>query len=79
MALGRQGAESLRYIIFTPGTPPATTNPLGVKGCGEAGNGGSMAASMCAILHALEPLGVTELDAPASPSRIWAAIQQAKR
>jgi carbon-monoxide dehydrogenase large subunit len=72
-------AEDLCDINFSTRNVPATTNPLGVKGCGEAGNGGSMAASMCAILHALEPLGVTELDAPASPSRIWAAIQQAKR
>ena len=72
-------AQDLCDINFSTRNVPATTNPLGVKGCGEAGNGGSMAASMCAILHALEPLGVTELDAPASPSRIWAAIQKAKK
>jgi carbon-monoxide dehydrogenase large subunit len=68
-------AEDLCSIDFSTRDVPATTNPLGVKGCGEAGNGGSMAASMCAILHALEPLGVKELNAPATPARIWQAIQ----
>lgn len=72
-------AEDLCNIDFSTRNVPATTNPLGVKGCGEAGNGGSMAASMCAILDALAPLGVTELDAPASPARVWEAIQKAKR
>ena len=72
-------ADDLCDIAFSTRNVPATTNPLGVKGCGEAGNGGSMAASMCAILHALEPVGVTELDAPATPARIWQAIQDAKK
>jgi carbon-monoxide dehydrogenase large subunit len=47
------------------------TNPLGVKGCGEAGNGGSMPAVINAILHALETRGITELDASAKPHRVW--------
>ena len=55
-------ADNLCDIDFSTRNVPATTNPLGVKGCGEAGNGGSMAASMCAILHALEPVGVVHLD-----------------
>ena len=71
-------ADDLCNIAFSTRNVPSTTNPLGVKGCGEAGNGGSMAASMCAILHALAPVGVTKLDAPATPARVWEAIQAAK-
>jgi len=71
-------ADDLCNITFSTRNVPSPTNPLGVKGCGEAGNGGSMAASMCAILHALAPVGVTELDAPATPARVWEAIQAVK-
>jgi carbon-monoxide dehydrogenase large subunit len=53
-------------------------NPLGVKGGGEAGTTGSLAAVMNAILDALAPVGVTRLDMPATPHRIWRAIQEAK-
>jgi carbon-monoxide dehydrogenase large subunit len=54
-------------------------NPLGVKGGGEAGTTGSLAVMMNAILDALAPLGITRLDMPASPHRVWQAIQGAKR
>jgi carbon-monoxide dehydrogenase large subunit len=57
---------------------PATTNPLGVKGIGEAGCTGSPPAIMNAILDALRPLGVTALDMPATPFRVWQAISGAK-
>lgn len=57
---------------------PCTTNPLGTKGCGEAGAIGSPPAVINAVLDALAPLGVKDLDMPASPSRVWTAIQQAK-
>jgi carbon-monoxide dehydrogenase large subunit len=57
---------------------PCTTNPLGTKGCGEAGAIGSPPAVMNAVLDALAPLGVKDLDMPASPNRVWTAIQQAK-
>ena len=52
-------------------------NPLGVKGAGEAGTTGSLPATMNAILDALAPAGVTGLDMPASPARIWSALQRA--
>jgi carbon-monoxide dehydrogenase large subunit len=52
-----------------------TTNPLGVKGCGEAGAVGMFPAVGNAILDALAPLGITGLDGPATPSRIWQAMQ----
>ncbi len=57
---------------------PCTHNPLGTKGCGEAGAIGSPPALINAVLDALAPLGVKEFDMPASPARVWAAIQQAK-
>ena len=57
---------------------PCTTNPLGTKGCGEAGAIGSPPAVINAVLDALAPLGVKDLDMPASPNRVWAAIQSAK-
>jgi carbon-monoxide dehydrogenase large subunit len=57
---------------------PAKTNPLGVKGVGEAGCVGAPPAIMNAILDALSPLKVTHLDMPATPRRVWEAIQKAK-
>jgi aerobic carbon-monoxide dehydrogenase large subunit len=58
---------------------PAKTNPLGVKGVGEAGCVGAPPAVMNAILDALRPLGVMHLDMPATPRRVWEALQAAKR
>jgi aerobic carbon-monoxide dehydrogenase large subunit len=64
---------------FSVGTKvtPCTHNPLGVKGCGEAGAIGAPAAMMNAVMDALAPLGVAHLDMPASPHRVWRAIRQA--
>ena len=56
---------------------PSTTNVLGVKGVGEAGTIGSAPAVMNAIVDALSPFGVTDLDMPATPERIWRAMAQA--
>ena len=57
---------------------PCTHNPIGSKGCGEAGAIGSPPAVINAVLDALKPLGVTELDMPATPHRVWQAIQSAQ-
>ena len=57
---------------------PAKTNPIGVKGVGEAGCVGAPPAVMNAVLDALRPLGVQHLDMPATPHRVWRAIQAAK-
>ena len=57
---------------------PCTTNPLGTKGCGEAGAIGSPPAVINAVLDALAPMGVKDLDMPASPHRVWQAIQAAR-
>ena len=56
---------------------PTKTNPLGAKGAGEAGCVGSLPAVMLAIMKALEPLGVRELDMPATSDRVWQAIRSA--
>jgi aerobic carbon-monoxide dehydrogenase large subunit len=52
-----------------------TTNPLGVKGCGEAGAVGAFPAVTNAVLDALAPLGVNDLVGLATPERIWRAIR----
>ena len=52
------------------------TNPMGVKGAGEAGCVGALPAVMNAIVDALRPLGVTTLDMPATPERVWRAMQE---
>ena len=57
---------------------PCTTNPLGVKGCGEAGAIAAFPAIANAILDALAPLGVKGFDGPATPARIWQAMQAAR-
>ncbi len=55
---------------------PATTNPLGVKGAGEAGATGAPPAVISAILDALRPLGIDHIDMPATPNRVWQAIHE---
>ena len=57
---------------------PATTNVLGVKGCGEAGCAGSLTSVMNAIADALSEFGIPHMDMPATPYRVWRAIQDAK-
>ncbi len=57
---------------------PTATNPLGVKGAGEAGCVGALPAVMIAVMNALKPLGVRELDMPATGERVWRAIQTAR-
>ena len=56
---------------------PSPTNPMGVKGIGEAGTIGSAAAVMNAVCDALAPYGIHDLEMPASPRRVWQAIHQA--
>ncbi len=63
------------YTVETKVTP-CTHNPLGAKGCGEAGAIGAPAALMNAVMDALAPLGVKHLDMPASPARVWNAIRE---
>ena len=57
---------------------PTAVNPLGAKGVGEAGTVGALGAAMNAINDALAPLGIRHFDMPATPARVWAAIQAAE-
>jgi aerobic carbon-monoxide dehydrogenase large subunit len=57
---------------------PSPTNPLGVKGVGETGTIASTPAVVNAVLDALEPHGVTDIDMPTSPERVWRAIEEAR-
>lgn len=57
---------------------PCVTNPLGVKGAGEAGSIGSPPAVVNAVIDALAPLGVTHIDMPVTPERVWRALATAK-
>ena len=66
------------YTVDHSCCTPCTHNPLGVKGCGEAGAIGSPPAVVNAVIDALQRAGktnVTHIDMPLSPSRVWAAIQ----
>jgi carbon-monoxide dehydrogenase large subunit len=54
---------------------PSPTNPLGVKGAGEAGAVGAVPALANAVMHALQPLGVHRLDLPYTPHKVWRAIR----
>ncbi len=56
---------------------PCTTNPLGVKGCGEAGAVGAPPAVINAVVDALSEFGVEHVDMPASPAKLWALMRAA--
>jgi carbon-monoxide dehydrogenase large subunit len=71
-------ADDLPPIAVTSRDVPSPTNALGVKGAGEGGTVGAPGAVVHAILDALAPLGVTDLDMPATPERVWRAIQAAR-
>jgi carbon-monoxide dehydrogenase large subunit len=58
---------------------PTKVNSLGAKGVGEAGTVGSLAATINAVCDALAPLGITHIEMPATPARIWQAIENARK
>ncbi len=70
-------ADDLPDIEVAFESVPTKTNPLGVKGCGEAGCIGALPAVINAVVDALEPYGIRHLDMPAAPERVWRAIQDA--
>ena len=67
-------ADNLPSFDVATNVTLCTHNPLGVKGCGEAGAIGAPAAVMNAVVNALAPLGVTDLQMPATAERVWHAI-----
>jgi carbon-monoxide dehydrogenase large subunit len=70
-------ATDLPAMIIENNEVLARNNPLGIKGAGEAGAVGALPAVMNAINDALAPLGIRHVDMPATPQRIWEAIQTA--
>lgn len=70
-------ASDLPNYAFYSHPVPATTNPLGAKGCGEAGCAGSLPAVTNAVIDALRPRGVTHIDMPATPEKVWRALNAA--
>ena len=68
-------ADDLPWLDITFVEVPTQANPLGVKGSGQAGCIAAPQTIVNAVLDALAPLGVTELDMPLTPERVWRAIQ----
>ncbi len=71
-------ADDLPSFDFSTIEVPCRNNPMGVKGCGEAGSVGSCAAVINALVDALAPLGIRHLDMPATPERVWRAARQVR-
>ena len=70
--------DDLPMIRFTTEPTPSTTNPMGMKGCGEAGTVGALAAVANAVQDALWERGVRQVDAPLTPFRVWSLLEQEK-
>ncbi len=70
-------AQDLPMIQFATEPVPSTTNPLGMKGCGEAGTVGSLGAIANAVADALAQHGVTRVDMPFTPMRVWSWLRHA--
>ena len=70
-------ADTLPDMLIHSNPVPTRLNPLGAKGAGEAGTVGALPVVLNAVMNALEPLGVRELDMPASSDRVWQAIRAA--
>jgi aerobic carbon-monoxide dehydrogenase large subunit len=70
-------ADDMAQVYFQANEFPATTNPFGIKGCGEAGTVGALASVTNAVIAALKDHGVTDIDMPATPEKVWRLIQKA--
>ncbi|GLR85991.1 xanthine dehydrogenase family protein molybdopterin-binding subunit [Bradyrhizobium iriomotense] len=71
-------AEDVPFMSVGDHPVPATSNPLGTKGCGEAGCAGSLSTVVNAVIDALSDYGVKHIDMPLTPERVWRAIHEAK-
>ena len=72
-----RASDTLNYEIQSHPVP-CKTNVLGVKGCGEAGCAGALPSVMNALVDALSEYGITHIDMPATPMKVWQAIQAAR-
>jgi carbon-monoxide dehydrogenase large subunit len=71
-------AEDVPFMEVGDHPVPAKNNPLGTKGCGEAGCAGSLSTVVNAVVDALSDYGIKHIDMPLTPERVWRAIQDAK-
>jgi carbon-monoxide dehydrogenase large subunit len=78
MDYGMPRADGMPTIESELEEVPCKTNPLGVKGIGESGTIGAPPTVINAVIDALTPLGVSAIDMPATPSRVWQSIAKAK-
>jgi carbon-monoxide dehydrogenase large subunit len=76
MDYGMPRADDTPFVAFHTETVPSIMNPLGMKGCGEAGTVGALAAVANAVQDALWPLGIRQVDMPFTPARVWAMLNQ---
>ncbi len=78
MDYGMPRADDVPMIDFSTECTPSLYNPMGMKGCGEAGTVGALAAMANAVVDALWDLGVRDAQMPYTPHRVWQRIQEAK-
>jgi aerobic carbon-monoxide dehydrogenase large subunit len=79
MDYGVPRAAEMPWIEFHSEPVPSTANEIGMKGCGEAGTVGALAAVVNASLDALWDAGVQHVDMPLTPGRVWNWLQAARR
>ena len=72
-------AHDVPMIAVASHPVPTKSNPLGAKGCGEAGTSGGLPAVANGVINALADLGIRHIEMPMTPARIWQAIEEAKR
>ena len=78
MDYGMPRADDFPRITFTTESTPSTSNPMGMKGCGEAGTVGALAAVANAVLDAVWDNGVRQADMPFTPHRVWTILNDGK-
>jgi aerobic carbon-monoxide dehydrogenase large subunit len=71
-------ADDMPAFVTDDHPSPATSNPLGIKGCGEAGTTAALPCVTDALLDALEPFGVEDLEMPVTSEKIWQLLQKSK-
>jgi carbon-monoxide dehydrogenase large subunit len=71
-------ADDAPFFVNASHPVPAKTNPLGAKGCGEAGCAGALPSVMNALVDALSEFGIRHIDMPATPERVWQTIRAAR-
>lgn len=71
-------ADNFPTLVIEPYSTTCSHTPLGSKGCGECGAIGSPAAIINAVVDALQPLGISHVDMPATPGRIWSVIRNSR-